>query len=154
MRSERTQLYRHFGRNGILLYVGISLKTVVRLIQHRKASAWFDDITRIEVTHFPCREDAEIAEAVAIRDEKPMFNVARPKVREKEVIPDISEYPEIDAADCYTEAELAADMGLHVKTLAKHRRDGSGPKAVRSGDSILYPESWVDRWYDTLPVYG
>jgi hypothetical protein len=37
-----TELYRHYDAEGNLLYVGISLNSVVRLTQHRQASGWFD----------------------------------------------------------------------------------------------------------------
>lgn len=72
---SRTALYRHFDRQGRLLYVGVSLNAVNRLSQHRDAS-WFQEIERITIRWLPTRESALVAEAVAIATERPIHNVA------------------------------------------------------------------------------
>jgi hypothetical protein len=69
------QLYRHFGADGSLLYVGISLSAVVRLAGHNRSSKWANEITRVEVENLPSREEAEAAETVAIQKEKPKYNI-------------------------------------------------------------------------------
>lgn len=69
------QLYRHFGENGELLYIGISLSVTTRLGQHRLTSPWFEKISRIEVEHFSNRIDALNAEKKAIKSESPKFNI-------------------------------------------------------------------------------
>jgi predicted GIY-YIG superfamily endonuclease len=74
-----TQLYRHFDKDGALLYVGISLSAVARLAQHKAASAWFKEITKIDVCEFPSREDALAAERAAIHAEKPKHNIIHAK---------------------------------------------------------------------------
>jgi hypothetical protein len=66
-----TQLYRHYDREGALLYVGISLSAVGRLA----VSDWFKDIVRIEIESFPNRRAAIIAESKAIATEHPKHNV-------------------------------------------------------------------------------
>ena len=68
-------LYRHFDSNGILLYVGISLNSAYRQEQHRKNSAWFYSIARIEVERFASRDEASAAERAAIKSEFPLFNL-------------------------------------------------------------------------------
>jgi predicted GIY-YIG superfamily endonuclease len=75
----KTQLYRHFSKDGTLLYVGISLSSLNRLGQHSDHSHWFGDISRVEIQHFPTREDALEAEALAIHDEKPLCNIMKPQ---------------------------------------------------------------------------
>lgn len=70
---SRTQLYRHFDKDGTLLYVGISLSAVARLSQH-KASSWFDQIAMITVETHPTLEVALERERAAIRIEKPIYN--------------------------------------------------------------------------------
>ncbi len=67
------QLYRHFDAAGDLLYVGISLSAVSRLSQH-KNSAWFAEIKRVEIEHYPTRDEALDMEALAIRNENPRYN--------------------------------------------------------------------------------
>lgn len=71
-----TELYRHYDRNGRLLYVGVSLSTVARLAGHRECSHWFDQITNVTIERFATREIALIAEQIAIWLEKPAFNIA------------------------------------------------------------------------------
>jgi hypothetical protein len=73
-------LYRHFDASGRLLYVGISLYSLVRTIQHRSKSSWFDEVTRIEIVRFASKSEAQQAEAEAIATENPLHNKARPKV--------------------------------------------------------------------------
>ena len=68
-------LYRHFGKDNSLLYVGVSLTTVKRLAEHRRGSSWFGEIIRIDIEKFKSREDALAAEQKAIKKEKPRYNV-------------------------------------------------------------------------------
>lgn len=70
-----TSLYRHFDKNGALLYVGISLSWPVRTKTHAQTSRWFDQVDKVEIERFPTREAALLAEREAIRAEKPKFNV-------------------------------------------------------------------------------
>lgn len=72
----RQHLYRHFDKDGRLLYVGISLNAVARLGGHRASSQWFGDIARVDIEVFPDRKSVEEAERNAIRQEKPIWNKA------------------------------------------------------------------------------
>lgn len=72
--GQRTQLYRHFGAEGELLYVGISKSAAARLAQHHRTAHWFDGITNVTIEHFPSRQAALEAERRAIREERPLFN--------------------------------------------------------------------------------
>lgn len=69
-----TQLYRHFDAAGRLLYVGISLHALHRLAQHR-GSPWYAQIARVDIEVHPSRTAALCAEARAIAQERPLFNV-------------------------------------------------------------------------------
>jgi hypothetical protein len=73
---QRTSLYRHYDADGRLLYVGISVSHLLRMVGHRKASDWYWDIKRVEVEHFPCHASAAMAEITAIRTEQPLWNKA------------------------------------------------------------------------------
>ena len=53
-----TDVYLHYAADNTLLYVGISLSAVERLRQHRD-SAWFDEISRVEVYKCPSRDAAK-----------------------------------------------------------------------------------------------
>jgi len=69
-------LYRHYDKDDCLLYVGINFSAIERFSQHRGAT-WFKEITTLEIEEFPDRESAEFAETVAIKSEKPKFNIAK-----------------------------------------------------------------------------
>lgn len=74
-----TALYRHFSADGRLLYVGISLQAVTRTMQHRNRARWYAEITRIDLEWFPSRSAAEHAEKLAIKAEKPLYNIIHNK---------------------------------------------------------------------------
>lgn len=74
--NDSTQLYRHFDKNGVLLYVGISLCTVQRLSQHGDGSHWFYNIAHVTIETFPTRSAAVKAEKHAIKTERPLHNLA------------------------------------------------------------------------------
>lgn len=74
----KTSLYRHFDKDGRLLYVGISHSFMARLSRHASASHWYWDIATVSVEHHRSRDHALYAEALAIRDENPIHNVVRP----------------------------------------------------------------------------
>lgn len=73
-------LYRHWGEDGSLLYVGISCNVGVRTSQHAKAAHWFHLVQKITVDNFPDRQSAMNAEAIAIFNEKPKYNIVRPSI--------------------------------------------------------------------------
>ena len=74
-------LYRHFDKDGALLYVGISLSPVYRLSQHREASAWFKEIRNVTIVQFDTRKEALSAEKSAIISEKPIHNKTHRKAK-------------------------------------------------------------------------
>lgn len=71
----KTTLYKFWNKDE-LLYVGISLNVFARLSQHRRDKDWWDEITEITVTHFETREKALDAEAKAIKEQNPKYNIA------------------------------------------------------------------------------
>ena len=70
-----SQLYRHFDAQGRLLYIGISLSAVTRLMGHRAGSQWFRKIARVEIQTFPSRAIALQMEREAIQKEHPRYNI-------------------------------------------------------------------------------
>ena len=73
-----THLYRHLDAAGRLLYVGISQNAAARLSSHG-VSGWAKDIATIKIDTYPTRWDAMVAEAKAIREERPPHNALIPK---------------------------------------------------------------------------
>ena len=67
-------LYRHFNKNGTLLYIGISISFLSRFGQHKIQSPWFKEISFVTVEHFLSRTEVLKAEKDAIKTENPLYN--------------------------------------------------------------------------------
>lgn len=68
-------VYRLFDAGGVLLYVGVSLNPFARFAAHRSERSWFFDVASVTFEHFDSRVEALEAEARAIRDEGPKYNL-------------------------------------------------------------------------------
>lgn len=83
-RSNLYTLYRWFGADGQLLYVGITENPAARFRDHERYSAWFRQVASCTVQHFDSRDDLKAAELEAIHTEKPTHNaVGNPNRRLK-----------------------------------------------------------------------
>jgi hypothetical protein len=71
----KTALYRIWGNDGQLLYVGISKSALSRLGQHLTEKPWAEEISNVTIETFPTRELAAAAEVAAIKAERPLHNV-------------------------------------------------------------------------------
>ncbi|MER7361829.1 GIY-YIG nuclease family protein [Nonomuraea wenchangensis] len=67
-------VYRAFGPDGALLYVGSTDNRYLRFKSHEKKSAWWGLSASIECEDFPTIDEARAAEMTAIRTEHPMHN--------------------------------------------------------------------------------
>lgn len=74
-------LYRHFDKNGALLYVGISLSAFGRAAQHRMGSRWFNAVKSMTIEAFPTRKAARRAEIATQQTERPLFKHRRVAAR-------------------------------------------------------------------------
>lgn len=70
----RTALYRLYGADDTLLYVGIAIDPDARWRQHEREKHWWPLVARNTVAWFEKRLEALDAEAEAIRGEKPTYN--------------------------------------------------------------------------------
>ena len=70
-------LYRFYDQNDQLLYVGITKFFEPRLKQHYKNADWFFQTASVKLEHYQTRQDVEKAESVAIKTEKPIYNIAK-----------------------------------------------------------------------------
>lgn len=75
--KESVALYRQFGEDGRLLYVGVSVSAMERFRAHLDESEWAQGVRTITVEWFDTRRSAEQAERKAIRDEAPIHNTVR-----------------------------------------------------------------------------
>lgn len=72
--DKATSLYRLFGGDDALLYIGIAGNPGRRFEQHAKDKPWWSEVCRVTIEHHPSRTAALLAEAEAIRSEHPQFN--------------------------------------------------------------------------------
>jgi hypothetical protein len=68
-------LYRCFDSYGRLLYVGITHDFTKRRREHRARSAWWPQVARVSTVIYPLRNQALVAERIAVRTELPVYNV-------------------------------------------------------------------------------
>lgn len=71
----RTALYRFFDSDGTLLYVGITDNTKERFYQHSTTKPWWSSVASQRIEWLDTREEALAAERVAIRGERPIWNI-------------------------------------------------------------------------------
>ena len=74
--SKQT-LYRFYDGNDELLYVGITKFFEPRLKQHYRNAEWFFDTAFVRLEHFATRQEVEMAESYAIKNENPRYNIAK-----------------------------------------------------------------------------
>lgn len=74
--SERTAIYRLFAADDTLLYIGIAKRFGTRWEQHARVQPWWPHVEHQTVRWLPSREDARLAEDVAIKAERPVYNIA------------------------------------------------------------------------------
>lgn len=74
--QEPTGLYRIFGDEDSLLYIGISDSFGTRWKQHSKVQPWWGERRWMTVHFYDSRTEAEDAEREAIKAEKPRYNKA------------------------------------------------------------------------------
>jgi excinuclease UvrABC nuclease subunit len=87
----KTNLYRHFDKDGKLLYVGVSLSYVQRLAQHRDHAHWFWQVADVKLQPFESRAEAEAAETAAIKAEKPAYNIQHSTLPKQKIEPRIAQ---------------------------------------------------------------
>lgn len=73
--SSRTALYRFYGENDALLYVGITDHLGTRWHNHARKKPWWPEVRRQTAEWYPTRAEAAEAEIQAIRTEHPRHNV-------------------------------------------------------------------------------
>lgn len=101
--TEPTELYRYFDSDDRLLYIGISLSTIMRATGHRRDAGWWNSWTRCSVERFDTRTAALAAERDAIIGERPLHNVVHNRINIGEIHP----APDGDLEPIYDHARIA-----------------------------------------------
>jgi hypothetical protein len=96
--DAQTALYRLFGDDDALLYIGIARYFGRRWHQHALAQPWWPEVKRQTVDWHPSREEALRAEAAAIRTEFPRHNVVHNGPRPEQAAPPVVLAPPLPAA--------------------------------------------------------
>ncbi|MFP8944750.1 GIY-YIG nuclease family protein [Streptomyces fenghuangensis] len=137
IRTARTALYRLYDSGGALLYVGITNMPQVRFAAHAM-KPWWKRVAHKDIVWFDERQQAEQAETLAIRAERPACNVAKSPWRSATVAAVPDDLPtDLDEFDRRLvaavrerhrakEALIAADAELR-ELLVKGRAEGKGP---------------------------
>lgn len=73
-KQDETALYRLFGSDGQLLYIGVSCDLRSRFAQHSSSQRWWPQVARRKVEWLASRKEALAAERAAIMRERPRFN--------------------------------------------------------------------------------
>ena len=74
-------VYRLYGDDGQLWYIGFTGNMAERLARHRSSRKPWANYVRYSVTEYDSYEDGRAGETQAIHDEQPLFNGVRPKPR-------------------------------------------------------------------------
>jgi hypothetical protein len=69
-----TALYRLYGKAAPPLYIGISKDFRRRWRQLAKEHTWWAEVTRKEIEWYGTRDEAKLAEAIAVVNERPEHN--------------------------------------------------------------------------------
>jgi len=95
MKTGQTTLYRAFDPSHTLLYVGISLNAMKRLSSHKRSSGWYFKCVTLTLEHFETRIKALKAEQIAIKKEKPLYNIQGNNEIPAKVVEESKSYPDI-----------------------------------------------------------
>jgi predicted GIY-YIG superfamily endonuclease len=68
-------LYRVFAASGVLLYVGVTVNYWARMTDHQRSSPWWHRAYTITIKRYGRLTAGAAAEASAIREEKPQYNI-------------------------------------------------------------------------------
>lgn len=114
-----TNLYRHYDSSDKLLYVGISVSAVNRLKEHIDSSKWTSDISTVKIESFPDRNSALLAEKLAIKTEKPIWNIIHNREEKKKIEKKEKSTEDLDIFDAFdfsrhNEEQLEIQKSFHT----------------------------------------
>lgn len=141
----RHDLYRLYRWDGALAYVGMSSNVASRLLSHKTAKPWWPeiDLTRLRLEEFSSREELAGAEARAIMEEQPLYNVTgtgRPRPRP---VPPPRE-PVLSIL--VTAQDIVEMAGVSIETVYKWHAKGGGPRIAKIGKRLMAYRSEVEEW--------
>lgn len=76
-------VYRFFGADSRLIYIGSSEAPLKRQRQHESSTPWWPEVADVQVQRYPTIFEARAAERIAIDAEKPLYNKPRNSPRKR-----------------------------------------------------------------------
>jgi len=137
-------LYRFFGHDGRLLYVGITADPGVRWKAHAKDKPWWAEVANVTVEPYDSREAVLAAETAAIASEGPLYNVMHNKsedaamlraARRSQPLPPLGVEANDLLADARKHAERSRDE-LAARDAAMLRARDAGATLVQIGEAV------------------
>ena len=122
-----TALYRHYDRNGKLLYVGISISAFTRFMSHRTKSKWACEIAAMTIEACADRAEALERERAAIQAERPLWNIKH-NVRRHNGWDDI--FVELEAAGDLCDVGSQQHMDYLIERIAYLEAEYERPKSM------------------------
>ncbi|MFJ8727673.1 hypothetical protein [Streptomyces sp. NPDC093269] len=152
-----TALYRFYGTDDTLLYVGICDEPMARWSQHASNKPWWSSVHRFRLVWFPTRREAEKAEGQAIVSEKPLHNRAMNGIPNGDRFPVVHLYKftrELYGDRPFSTRDLVEELGIPKgsavnkirELLAQGMFQVVGKKMGRSGRSVFH--------YRAMPAEG
>jgi hypothetical protein len=104
-------VYRHYDRDGVLLYVGLTTKLFARQSVHLAGGKWRNEIAKIAINRFADMGDALKAEFEAISTEMPKYNQThKPRLPQTYNLPQTKEAMKLEReANVARRAAIAAE---------------------------------------------
>lgn len=121
--SAPTALYRLFGDDDVLLYIGVAKTFGVRWHQHTQSQPWWPEVRRQTIDWHPSRAAAEDAERAAIKAERPKYNVVHNSAPVEIRLEPPSSDP-IGEPLLYTYQRAAQRLGISLYDLRRLVADG------------------------------
>ncbi len=110
-------VYRIYDDADRLLYIGVSYDPDDRLKGHKYAATWVDEYHHHDATWYDTRDEAEAAEAAAIKAEHPVYNVMHNATRDRTLrsMKIIRITPELGEANVQFLKRFARESGAEVR---------------------------------------
>jgi predicted GIY-YIG superfamily endonuclease len=123
--GDATALYRLYGAEGDLLYVGVTRNISVRFNQHQVTKSWWPDVRRKTMTWYGSRAAARAAESAVVVAEKPRYNRDEPTAEYSyvkivnHVKARVAAGELASGARLPNERDMAAEYGVALSTLRR-----------------------------------
>jgi hypothetical protein len=155
---ERTAVYRVFGEEHLLLYIGMTNSIPIRWNGHEAVQPWWDELRSLTVEWYESRPEADAAEEAAIRAERPKYNVTylkpslvkRGERKRQEPAPvdweNFEVEPRADDEDLLEIEGIAKMTQMTVASLRNALKYTEGPEGFTIWKQPVFRRGEIRRW--------